>query len=237
MMKNLIATLKFSIAFVLIFVLAPVHAISIADYLINKNTRTSFIEGHSQRVFENDTGGGTTDHKIKATPIARALAQLSHENTTLDTLAKSKLIMVKIEELTDKNGLVYLGGKVSKANLAEYLAQLKQYLGKEKFTIFRQHQSARDLNSFHVTLVNPYEYQTINKEKINLSQDIRVTLHGLGQVKKDDKESYFVIASSPDGQYFRQKLLLKNKDFHVTLGFNPTDIYGVSKGLERLMKK
>ena len=35
----------------------------------------------------------------------------------------------------------------------------------------------------------------------------------------------------------RQNLLLKNKDFHVTLGFYPDDVYGVGKGRDTLINK
>lgn len=185
------------------------------------------------------TGGGkllNADKQEKATPLARALAQSS---TKLEQRGEEtfKTLTLKVTELTDNQGLVYIGGKVSKAELTPYLNQLKRILGKEAFTTYRQNQAARDHHTFHVTLINPYEYQKINKKNIHLSQPFQVTLHGLGHVKKGDKNTYFVVASSSQGQFLRQSFLLKNKDFHVTLGFSPTDIYGVSKGRDRLIQK
>ena len=172
----------------------------------------------------------------QATPLARALAQ-SENQLSADTSNVDKTIILEISELRDNSGLVYLGGKVSAVQLNAYLAQLKSELGAEQYAIYRQHQAARDHQSFHVTLVNPYEYQVVNKEKLKLSAQFRVILHGLGRVEQEDKKSYFIVASSPDGQFIRQKLLLKNKDFHITLGFLPDDIYGVSKGLDTLINK
>jgi len=172
----------------------------------------------------------------KATPLARALAQ-SENALSVDSVNVDKTLSLELSELRDNSGLVYLGGKVPVAVLSDYLAQLKSELGEEQYAIYRQYQAARDHQSFHVTLINPYEYQTIDKEKLKLSPKFRVTLHGLGRVENDDKKSYFVVASSSDGQFIRQNFLLKNKDFHVTLGFFPDDIYGVSKGRDTLINK
>ena len=172
----------------------------------------------------------------KATPLARVLAQ-SANPLSAETFNEDKTLSLEISELRDNSGLVYLGGKVSLADLSRYLEQLKTALGEEQYAIYRQYQAARDQQTFHITLVNPYEYQTINKTQLTLPEQFRVILHGLGHVENDEKNSYFVVASSADGQFIRQKLLLKNKDFHVTLGFFPDDIYGVSKGQDTLINK
>jgi len=172
----------------------------------------------------------------KATPLARVLAQ-SENHLSADTFNEDKTLSLEISELRDNSGLVYLGGKVSLADLSRYLEQLKTALGEEQYAIYRQYQAARDQQTFHITLVNPYEYQTINKAQLKLPEQFRVVLHGLGRVENDEKKSYFVVASSADGQFIRQNLLLKNKDFHVTLGFYPDDIYGVSKGQDTLINQ
>jgi len=155
----------------------------------------------------------------------------------------SKTLRVKIVELKDSTGLVYLGALITKAELTPYLTQMKTLLGNE-FSEFRQNQMARDHHLFHFTVVNPYEYQTINKTKLTTELKnhsmVSLTLHGLGSVGLDkqgysQKSSYYVVASSSDAQFLRQNLLLKRKDFHVTLGFNPQDIYDQPKGLSTLI--
>lgn len=178
----------------------------------------------------------TVTKEHKATPLARMMSQSASESS-VDESHTDKTLRLAISELKDSSGLVYFGGKVSEAELSHYLSALKNELGEEQYATFRQLQAARDHQSFHVTLINPYEYQTIDKEKLNLSQNFSVTLHGLGTAEKAGKRSYFVVASSADGQFIRHKLLLKNKDFHITLGFSPTDVFGVSKGRDTLIKK
>ncbi|MGB1197548.1 MAG: hypothetical protein ACPG46_00790 [Thalassotalea sp.] len=160
---------------------------------------------------------------------AKALTQIV-ENTM-----PIKTIEIKLVELTDNQGLVYLGGIVDKAIVELYLTQMKALLN-EDFIDYRQHQIARDHGQFHITLVNPYEYQTIAKNNFSLATAFTVKLHGLGRVEKDNSATYFVVASSESAQRFRQSLLLKSKDFHVTLGFNPQDIYSERKGLDTLIE-
>jgi len=171
--------------------------------------------------------------------ISLSLCSLTYANEpqnplSLKSIKQSKHIMVKPVELTDNTGLVYLGGLISKAEIQRYLVQMKDMLGVE-YVKFRQNQAARDHNLFHLTLVNPYEYRTIAKHEIDLNKPLKVMLQGLGRASKDGKTTYFVVASSPDGQFLRQQLLLKEKDFHVTLGFSPTDIYDVRKGVDTLI--
>ena len=214
-------------------------ATTLADYLVGKNEKLAVMEGHAQATSQHSSNAIMADAKQdskKASPLARAMAQSSAQAEQKKHHFE-KTLTLEISELKDSSGVVYLGGKVSEVELSRYLSQLKAELGKEQYAIYRQHQAARDHQSFHVTLVNPYEYQTINKEKLNSSQKFSVTLQGLGKVAKGDKTSYFVVASSSDGQFIRQNLLLKNKDFHVTLGFYPEDVYGVSKGRDTLIKK
>tara|TARA_R110000803_G_scaffold76020_5_gene140475 strand:+ start:45945 stop:46595 length:651 start_codon:yes stop_codon:yes gene_type:complete len=209
--------------------------------IFSVTTVITFIMTHSVMAANIVDHVATTTKNIavtnvsKATPLARVMLQSSSE--PLDEINVDKNLLLEISELKDSSGLVYFGGKVSDADLSRYLEQLKDELGEEQYAIYRQYQAARDHQSFHVTLINPYEYQTIDKEKLNLSEKFRVTLHGLGKAEKAEKSSYFVVVSSADGQFIRQKLLLNNKDFHITLGFSPADVFGVSKGRDTLIKK
>lgn len=157
--------------------------------------------------------------------------------TEVDVAVKNtqvKFIQIEVVKLTDNRGLTYIGGKVSSADLASYLSQMKQILG-DDFVLFRQNQSARDHYTFHMTLVNPYEYQSLGKEPA-IGTSLSVSLHGLARVSLDNKTTYFVVAQSLQAKSYRQSLVLTTKDFHVTLGFNPSDIYGVNKGIESLIK-
>jgi len=158
-----------------------------------------------------------------------------------NNVSLSKTLRVKLIELNDNQGLKYLGVNIPKAELVEYLAQMKLLLP-NNYSKYRENQSKRDHGVFHLTLVNPFEYQLLNKSSLKLGTYLNVTLVGLGKVSSDKelgkpkKTTYYVVANSNDGQFYRQKLLLKAKDFHVTLGFDPSDVYNQAKGQSTLIQ-
>ena len=167
----------------------------------------------------------SADNKITALAIADSNEGI---NKTM-----AKLIQIKLVELTDNNGLIYIAGKVKAADLELYLSQMKKILAND-FVLYRQQQSARDHHTFHMTIINPYEYQALTTD-IAIGTSLSVSLSGLGRVSKDDKTTYFVVAESSPAANYRQMLALTKKDFHVTLGFYPSDIYGVDKGVASLI--
>lgn len=178
---------------------------------------------------------------LSANTIPKHLAENTNNQSkevpmsdTILAVKKALVIQLEIVELTDNSGLTYVGGKVNAADLELYLSQMKKILG-DDFTRYRQHQSERDHQTFHMTLINPYEYKSVTKE-IDIGTVMSVSLMGLGHVSKNDKTTYFVVAQSPQAASYRQNLMLTDKDFHVTLGFYPNDIYGVSKGIATLIK-
>lgn len=195
-----------------IFIFSPIDigASTIADYLVNMEEQ----ETENSEVFEEER---------VSNKVTRIKADLENKNEK----AFMKHIQIEIVELRDNQGLKYVGGKVSKADLSVYLKQMEKLLGND-FTSYRKNQALRDHHTFHITLVNPYELQTLNKD-IEFGGKFSVSLLGLGRVEKDDKTTYFVVAKSPQAQFFRQKLTLNPKDFHVTLGFKSQDVFGVSK--------
>lgn len=181
-----------------------------------------------------------TDEKVELTEKqVRALKSLnSIENKPSNDRENIKTIRLKVSMLKDNQGQTYLGAIVSRAELSVYLIQLEELLG-EDFQQYRAFQAARDHQLFHMTLISPPEYQLADKaliEKLlasditgDLANQININLLGLGTVERDDNKTYFVVAQSADGQLIRQRFLLKSKDFHITLGFKPSDIYSVTK--------
>jgi hypothetical protein len=172
---------------------------------------------------------------------ARALQSLNDESQSQTT----KSLRLKVTKLQDNQGQKYLGALVSRAELSPYLTQLQGLL-KEEFNYYRSLQVARDHQLFHLTILSPREYQLADKAIIkklllsaanhSFSSQLNVTLFGLGKVVQDDKTAFYVIAQSADAQLIRQRFILPAKDFHITLGFNPSDIYGVDKGLSTLIE-
>ena len=200
----------------------------------------------------------TDNNKVELTDKqVRALQSLNNRQYDPQTKKKNylqsssqdkqsqKTVRLKVIKLSDNQGLVYLGAIVSRAELLPYLAELEQLLD-DDFQLYRAMQAARDHQLFHMTLLSPREYQLADKilvEKLlapdfnsHFSSQLNVTLLGLGKVELDNKTTFFVVAQSGDAQLIRQRFLLKNKDFHVTLGFNPNDIYGVKKDNSTLIE-
>jgi len=146
-----------------------------------------------------------------------------------------KNLTVKLVQLQDNQGLKYIGGLVDAKDLTPYLAQMKKLISAD-FTDYRHNQASRDHSQFHMTLINPYEYKEIDRSKVKLGEIYTITLKGLGRVARGNKETYFVVVDSSKAQLHRQQLGLAEKDFHITLGFKPEDVFGISKGVERLIK-
>lgn len=168
---------------------------------------------------------------------------------SLNTDSKSqttKSLRVKITKLKDNHGQAYLGARVSRAELSPYLTQLQELLGKD-FNHYRALQAARDHQLFYLIILSPKEYQFADKALIDklltpdvnhaFSSQLKFTLFGLGKVAQNNKESFFVVANSADAQLIRQRFILPAKDFHITLGFNPSDIYGVKKDRSTLINQ
>lgn len=161
---------------------------------------------------------------------------LSATDSKKNMLIPEKTLTVQLVQLEDNQGLKYIGGLVKVKDLAPYLAQMKKLITND-FTDYRDNQASRDHGEFHMTLINPYEYKDVDQSKIKLGEKLTITLKGLGRVAKDNKDTYFVVVESSEAQLHRQQLELAAKDFHVTLGFKPEDVYGVSKGLDRIIGK
>jgi len=176
---------------------------------------------------------------------ARALQMLNEQPSTEQMTMPIKRLRLSIRKLSDSQGQIYLGALVSRAELLPYLTQLKTILAGD-FERFRANQAARDHQNFHITLINPIEYQYVDKQlveqllspslNVSFSSQLQVSLLGLGKAEKVGKSSYFVVAQSNDAQLIRQRFLLNHKDFHVTLGFEPSDIYDVKKDSSTLLK-
>ncbi|MFD2165948.1 hypothetical protein ACFSJY_06675 [Thalassotalea euphylliae] len=149
-------------------------------------------------------------------------------------------ILLQPKKISDSSGLVYVGGYVQESSLTSYLSQMDNTLGKE-FVIYRAGQQKRDHNQFHITLVNPFEFKALTSEQqtqlLANKKSIKVNLLGLGSVKSDNGRAFFVVAESEQGQQLRNSLDLADKDFHVTLGFSPSDIHGVKKDKSTLLNK
>lgn len=165
------------------------------------------------------------------------LLVLSFEGLAMDKLNKIEKIQVTLTPaiLEDSTGLVYIGYPVSKALVAPYLAQVKALVGDTRYKVLRNNQAARDHDSFHITLINPFEHPDVKSIELKDIPPIRFEFVGVGRAAKNDNQTFFVVVDAKKAQQVRANYQLKAKDFHVTLGFDKTDVFGVSKGLDSLL--
>ena len=193
-------------------------------------------ESQENKTTSNASIANTIKTADESSPLARALKGNKEKVTSISgDEAIGHWLTIKPVELKDNSGLVYLGGRISKAQIDVYLNKMKTTIG-DDFATFRQNQAARDHHTFHVTLINPYEYQHIDKQQVDLNKGLAVELLGVGTVSNETDTAYYVVVNSSDGQYFRQQLKLNKKDFHITLGFNKSDVYDRKKDRSTLIK-
>jgi len=138
--------------------------------------------------------------------------------------------------LEDNSGLVYIGYKIDKKLIESDLERMRIHLGDTLFKTYRANQIKRDHGSFHITLINPFEYPDIDNIDVSKLPPVSFSFKGLGHGHKLKDDTYFVVASSNEAQKLRQKFGLKEKDFHITLGFNTKDVFGIDKSVKSLIQ-
>jgi hypothetical protein len=153
--------------------------------------------------------------KLMTTTMLLLSTSLAASDSKQDNTTVEKTLTVKLVQLQDNQGLKYVGGLVKTKELTPYLTQMKRLITTD-FTDYRHNQANRDHGEFHMTLINPYEYQTIDQSKVAIGDTVTITLKGLGRVAKGDKTAYFVVVESSQAQAHRQQLMLASKDIHVT---------------------
>ena len=105
--------------------------------------------------------------------------------------------------------------------------------------------NTRDKGKWHFTIISPKEAQEIRSKigdskfnEILKEYDVEITprILGLGkQVKSGSEAYYFVIDPGSMPDELRKRLSseagieLKKQDYHITLGFNPKDVFDVPK--------
>lgn len=140
--------------------------------------------------------------------------------------------------LKDSLGQNYLGLKIPNDIIDPYLDKLKNHLG-DDFETYTENQQKSDNGHYHTTVINVADYMRLCKsgmdEFINSLEPIfhyeidDLDMRGIGTVTKDTNTTYFIVCESDKLQAIRTRFELPEHDFHVTLGFNPKDVFGVRK--------
>jgi hypothetical protein len=144
--------------------------------------------------------------------------------------------------LKDTIGNNYVGINIPEDVVQPHLEKLKDILGEEDFEIFTQNQKMRDHGHYHITVINVMDCNRLSKEmgmanfvkSVELAFEYPVEdleLLGLGKASKNDNTAYFIVCQSDSLDAIRTRFNLPKQDFHVTLGFNTKDVFGVPKNL------
>jgi hypothetical protein len=160
---------------------------------------------------------------------------------------KNNNMIYKIGYIRDVLGNNYIGLKFDKQQLSLYLKRMKEIVDNEdKYETLVGNQQRRDVReesdyTHHSTIISVMEFNQLYKEhgskfqdRIDfiLSLDISdLTIEGVGRVQKNENEAYFLVLNSPTLDEIRISLGLEPKDFHVTLGFDKKDVFGVRKNM------
>lgn len=147
------------------------------------------------------------------------------------------------EWIKDSVGNNYIAINVWQNLVWPYLKVLREIVDTQAdYDKLIQNQKSRDGNKYHITvfsvaevdqLIKKYGFEDSTKifDEVNKLKLDDVKLQGIGKAEKAGSIAYFIIASSMTLNYIREKYGLSPKDLHVTLGFNPKDVHGVSKNV------
>jgi hypothetical protein len=144
--------------------------------------------------------------------------------------------------LKDTIGNNYVGINIPEDVVQPHLEKLKEILGEEDFEIFTQNQKMRDHGHYHITVINVMDCNRLSKEMgmANFVKSVELAfeypiedleLLGVGTASKNDNTTYFIVCQSDSLDAVRTRFNLPKQDFHVTLGFNVKDVFGVPKNV------
>jgi hypothetical protein len=152
---------------------------------------------------------------------------------------------MRIEYIKDINGQNYLAIKVKLSNIQPFLDRLESELG-EDFLLYTGNQIARDGGKYHITVINVMDYGRLVKslgmdkflsglEPILEYEIDDLDMLGVGKAESKGNTSYFVVCESDKLDAVRTRFGLPKQDFHITLGFDKKDVFGVTKDKSSLL--
>ena len=140
----------------------------------------------------------------------------------------------------------YVGIKIPNEIVQPYLNFLKEEIGEDNYVTYTENQQKRDRGDYHITVLNVMEFNKLNKELgmdkfVNSLDSVfkyeidDLKLKGVGTATKNENRAYFIVCESEKLNAIRTRYELEPRDFHVTLGFQYKDVFGVRKN--EVMKK
>jgi hypothetical protein len=151
-----------------------------------------------------------------------------------------------VTHLRDVIGNNYLGLDIPVSVVQPHLNELRDILGEDDYDKFTENQIKRDGGHYHITVINVADYNRLSKHMgidkfVNSLDPILkypiddLKLLGVGRAQKNENTAFFIVCDSAKLEAIRNRYDLQKQDFHVTLGFNFRDVFGVPKN--ELFKK
>ena len=148
--------------------------------------------------------------------------------------------------LRDVIGNNYLGLDIPITIIQPYLNELRDILGEDDYVKFTENQIKRDGGHYHITVINVADYNRLSKHMgidkfVNSLDPILkypiddLKLLGVGRAQKNENTAFFIVCDSSKLEAIRNRFELEKHDFHITLGFNWKDVFGIRKN--ELFKK
>jgi hypothetical protein len=145
-----------------------------------------------------------------------------------------------VSYVKDRLGNNYLGIDIPYEIVEPYLTRLEEVIGEENYQIFTKNQQTRDSGKHHMTVINVMDYNRLSKDRgfdkfinsLELVFDYEIgdlEMLGIGTATKDTNTAYFIVCKSDKLDAIRTRYSLPKHDFHITLAFNPKDVFGVPK--------
>jgi hypothetical protein len=145
--------------------------------------------------------------------------------------------------LRDVLGNNYLGLKFNENQLSPFISDLYEIVDNDgMYDLLISNQQRRDNrngHSHHSTVISVMDFNKLSlsmgarfHKKIDTIFALEITdliFKGVGTAERAGSVTYFVVLESPTLDEIRSSLGLSPLDFHITLGFEPKDVFGVSK--------
>ena len=140
----------------------------------------------------------------------------------------------------ETTGQVYLSANIETSAIAHYLELFKQVVTPVEFYEYTLNQQRRDHSTHHMTVVNPLELPKIEPQELKklerfVGYPVCINIFGIGTIKEDDNETYFLVCQCPETTNMRKMLNLSPQDFHITIGFKTEDIFDQPKDKSTLI--
>ena len=151
-----------------------------------------------------------------------------------------------ITHIQDILGNNYLGIDIPVNTIQPFLKDFREIVGEDDYNTYTKLQQERDHGKYHITIINVMEYNMLCKE-VGMDKFVNsldkifkygiddLKMMGVGTAAKNMDRAYFIVCKSDKLQAVRNRYGLSEQDFHITIGFNYKDVFGIRKN--EIMKK